>query len=349
MKIFSVTAFTALLMGKGFAIDDFVFMEGHNVPNDYVSPLPYEYISESELPAEFNWGNADGKSYLTHMLNQHLPQYCGSCWAHGALSALADRIKIAREGKGDDINLSIQHILNCGGDVAGSCHGGSHSGTYEFIKSVGYVPFDTCMPYIACSSESKEGFCKHADTTCSAYNTCRTCDTFGGMGGKCVEIDSFPNATVAEYGGYSLFESDKVHKIKAEIFARGPVAAGVNAEPIVGYKGGIVKDRNLLHKLINHVVSIVGWGIEGETEYWIVRNSWGQYWGEMGFFRIETGHNSLGIEMSVVWATPGSWTIQNVPCFESGENCGPAVKTYVDPSSNQELVASRLREYSVSA
>jgi cathepsin X len=97
------------------------------------------------------------------------------------------------------------------------------------------------------------------------------------MGGKCVEIDSFPNATVAEYGGYSLFESDKVHKIKAEIFARGPVAAGVNAEPIVGYKGGIVKDRNLLHKLINHVVSIVGWGKEGETEYWIVRNSWGKH------------------------------------------------------------------------
>jgi len=161
--------------------------------------------------------------------------------------------------------------------VAGSCHGGSHSGAYEFIKSVGYVPFDTCMPYIACSSESKEGICEHVDTTCSAYNTCRTCDTFGGMGGKCVEIDSFPNATVAEYGGYSLFESDKVHKIKAEIFARGPVAAGVNAEPIVGYKGGIVKDRNLLHKLINHVVSIVGWGKEGDTEYWIVRNSWGEY------------------------------------------------------------------------
>jgi hypothetical protein len=43
----------------------------------------------------------------------------------------------------------------------------------------------------------------------------------GGMGGKCVEIDVFPNATVAEYGGYSMFSFNKVHKIKAEIFARG--------------------------------------------------------------------------------------------------------------------------------
>jgi len=35
-------------------------------------------------------------------------------WAHGALSALADRIKIARNAVGDDINLSIQWVLNCG-------------------------------------------------------------------------------------------------------------------------------------------------------------------------------------------------------------------------------------------
>ena len=269
--------------------------------------------------------------------------------AHGAMSALADRIKIARCGEGDDINLSIQYILNCGTEVAGSCHGGSHSGAYEFVKQVGYVPFDTCMPYIACSAESSEGFCPHADTTCSAQNTCKTCNTFSGMGGKCVEIDSFPNATVAEYGSYSLFESDKVHKIKAEIFARGPVATGVNAEPLVDYKGGIVTDRNFLHKMINHIVSIVGWGKEGDTEYWIVRNSWGQYWGEMGFFRIETGHDSLGIEMSVVWATPGSWTAENVPCYEGGENCGPVSKTYEDPSANLDLIGKRLKDNSVVA
>ena len=90
-------------------------MDGHENRNDYTSKLPFEYISESDLPASFNWGNINGTSYLTHMLNQHLPQYCGSCWAHGAMSALADRIKIARGGIGDDINLSIQHILNCGG------------------------------------------------------------------------------------------------------------------------------------------------------------------------------------------------------------------------------------------
>jgi cathepsin X len=331
------------------SIDDFKIMEDHKVLNDYTSPLPYEYLEEDDLPESFNWGNVDGKSYLTKSLNQHLPQYCGSCWAHGAMSALADRIKIARKGKGDEINLSIQYILNCGTSTAGSCHGGSHSGAYEFVKShSGYVPFDSCMPYIACSDESKEGFCGSVDTTCNSANVCRTCDTFAGMGGSCVMIDSFPNATVAEYGSYGLFAADKVHKIKAEIYARGPVATGINAEPIVEYKGGVVKDRNILHKLINHIVSIVGWGVDDDgTEYWIVRNSWGQYWGELGYFRIETGHNTLGIEGSVVWATPGEWTVKNTACYESGSNCQGGevwgVESYTDPSANSVPMGRRLR------
>ena len=49
-------------------------MEDHKVLNDYTSPLPYEYLEEDDLPESFNWGNVDGKSYLTKSLNQHLPQ-----------------------------------------------------------------------------------------------------------------------------------------------------------------------------------------------------------------------------------------------------------------------------------
>ena len=100
-----------------------------------------------------------------------------------------------------DINMAIQYILNCGSEVAGSCHGGSASGTYEFVKhGANAWPYDTCMNYAACSKESKEGFCADADFSCSAINTCRTCSTFTAMGGKCVEIDHYPNASIAEYG-----------------------------------------------------------------------------------------------------------------------------------------------------
>lgn len=70
MKYFA--AQLALLWSGALAIDEFVMMPGHTKINDYSSPLPFEYIKEEDLPVEFNWGDIDGKSYLTRMLNQHL-------------------------------------------------------------------------------------------------------------------------------------------------------------------------------------------------------------------------------------------------------------------------------------
>lgn len=334
-------------------MNEIKIMDGHKKRSHIVSPLPHTYLVEDDIPESFTWDNVDGKSYLTKSLNQHIPVYCGSCWAHGAISSLMDRIKIARKGKGHDINLSIQFILNCGAGTAGSCHGGYHTGAYELIKDKGFIPFETCQPYLACSAESKEGFCPQIDTTCSAVNTCRTCSGFSDQGGECVELDYFPNATVAEYGEIgsdimSVLDSQatRVHKIKSEIFTRGPVATTINASPLRDYENGILDDDNASTQT-NHIVSIVGFGKDADTgkDYWIIRNSWGEYWGEMGFGRIAAGKNMLGIEDHVAWATPGTWTEKNIPCSEDGKVCGGEIQdhslptvmkfiseTYVDPS-----------------
>lgn len=178
-----------------------ILYEGDESLSHIVSPLPYTYIDEGSLPKAFDWGEVKGKSYLTHMLNQHIPQYCGACWAHSSMSALADRIKIARNGMGRDINLSVQFLLNCGASSAGSCHGGSAIRAYEFIhKNPFGVPYDTCLSYVACSSDSTEGFCPHIDSTCNPENICRTCSnpTHSVDGGTCDPIGYFPNATVSK-------------------------------------------------------------------------------------------------------------------------------------------------------
>ena len=38
--------------------------------------------------------------------------------------------------------------------------------------------------------------------------------------------------------------------------------------------------------LCDGCVQVVGWGVENGVEFWHMRNSWGSYWGEMGFARI---------------------------------------------------------------
>jgi len=312
-----------VLAAKRF--NEWKIMPGHKVKEVITTP----HVYKADPPAEFTWGNKNGVGYLSKTLNQHIPQYCGSCWAHGAVSALADRIKIARNGQSPDIDLSIQYILNCGGDVAGSCYGGDAGGTYEFIHQTGFIPYDTCIPYSACSSDSDEGFCAQADWTCSAINTCRTCNTFTESGGKCVALNHFPNATISQYGTVSG-EKDMMN----EIISHGPIACGIDAEGIVNYAGGIANVPG--PSSINHVVSVVGWGVDTPTStpYWIIRNSWGQTYGELGYFRLVRGQNQLQIESSCNWAKPGSWTEVNYPCFEDGSNCqGKADRGFSTDSS----------------
>lgn len=234
------------------------------------------------------------------------------------MSALGDRIKIARGAKGIDINLSVQHILNCG--EVGSCHGGSVVGPYYWIHKISSagagISYETSNPYLACSSESTDGTCKGGDFTCTDINIARTCNTFPEMGGECVAIKQYPNATVAEYGSVS----GAVNMMK-EIYARGPIACGIDAAPTLDYTSGIATDKG---SGVDHVVSVVGWGNDAdEGKYWIVRNSWGEYWGEMGYIRVKFG--ALKLEEQCAWATLADYTApekdNQFHCFEDGKNC----------------------------
>eukprot|EP00937_MAST-01D_sp_MAST-1D-sp2_P002229 g2229.t1 len=61
-----------------------------------------------------------------------------------------------------------------------------------------------------------------------------------------------------------------------------------------------------------HEVVIVGWGIETSsphTPYWLVKNSWGTSWNRNGYFKIERGKDTSGIEGSVCMISPKTTTL----------------------------------------
>jgi cathepsin X len=238
------------------------------------------------------------------------------------VSALADRISIARGGnvggKGpSDINLSVQHILNCAN--VGSCHGGSVDGVYSWLKEASAsgtgISYETSNPYLACSSESSEGFCAKVDTSCNTMNIARTCSTFTSNGGKCVGLTSFPNATISAYGSVR-----GAANMQQEIYSNGPISCGIDASQILQYTTGISSAKGTG---IDHVISVVGWGNENGQDYWIVRNSWGEYWGEMGYLRVALGNDALNLEEDCAWATVEGFTTADnmVHCYEDGSNC----------------------------
>jgi cathepsin X len=142
----------------------------------------------SENPAELLWNNKDGVNYLTAAKNQHIPQYCGSCWIMAGTSVLSDRIKIMNNAAWPDINLSPQVILSC--DNAGEnlgCNGGTSIIAYEWIKANG-ITDETCSPYQA------RGW--NNGLNCSDEIRCKNCSPSAG----CNVPESYNVYTVTEYG-----------------------------------------------------------------------------------------------------------------------------------------------------
>ncbi len=55
------------------------------------------------------------------------------------------------------------------------------------------------------------------------------------------------------------------------------------------------------YAVTNHVVALVGWDDNGGDGYWILRNSWGDAWGEGGYMRIK--YNAAHVACAACYLT----------------------------------------------
>lgn len=263
------------------------------------SPLPQDYIKDEDLPTSFSWANVNGTNFLTLARNQHIPQYCGSCWAFGTTSALSDRINILRASNNEsiwpEINLAPQVLINEHG--GGTCDGGDAAGVYHYIKTKG-IPDETCQAYQAKNRPHGEETNLNICENCVPGNTSETFTP-----GVCYQMTNYTLYWVSEFGPVN-----GATNMQKEIYARGPISCGIDAtSEFEAYTGGIYS-QHLDVVRINHEISVVGWGVSDTGEaYWIGRNSWGVYWGENGFFRMEMNEDNLGIERDCTFGVP-SWT-----------------------------------------
>jgi cathepsin X len=121
-------------------------------------------LTAEDLPKNLLWNDVNGTDFLTVAKNQHIPQYCGSCWAMSSTSALSDRIKIARNAAWPDVNIAPQPILEClQSNSTNGCFGGYPILVYKYVMENG-ITDETCAIYKARGWTNGEG--------CGTYSEC---------------------------------------------------------------------------------------------------------------------------------------------------------------------------------
>ena len=176
---------------------------------------------------------------------------CGSCWSFSSTGSMEGAWAIH---SGNLVSLSEQQLVDCSyglkyGNLG--CNGGLMDSAFQYAIDNGGMCTEDSYQYTA------------------SKGTCEKCTPVVTISG-CVDVT--PN--------------NEVDLEKA--VAIGPVSVAIEADTKVFqfYKSGIITDSSCGTNL-DHGVLVVGYGSEGSTDYWIVKNSWGTSWGENGYVRLE--------------------------------------------------------------
>jgi C1A family cysteine protease len=172
---------------------------------------------------------------------------CGSCWAFSVVAVFEALLYLLEQAF--NVDLAEQTLVSSCSN-SGSCRGGYFS-AFNYLVNPG-VPDEAADPYKAQNTSCKAPFSK--------VNKLFKWSYIRGPGNS----------------------SPTVAQMKAALLQYGPLSVDVNAS-FSGYSSGIYNRCN--QSRTNHMVNIEGYD-DADGGYWIMRNSWGENWGENGYMRI---------------------------------------------------------------
>ncbi|XP_075391833.1 pro-cathepsin H [Tenrec ecaudatus] len=196
---------------------------------------------------------------------------CGSCWTFSTTGALESAIAIAG---GKLLSLAEQQLVDCAQDFNNhGCAGGLPSQAFEYILYNKGIMAEDTYPY-----QGRDGVCKFQPKQAVAF------------------VKDVANITL----------NDEEAMVEA-VALYNPVSFAFEVtDDFLSYRKGIYSSTSC-HQTpdkVNHAVLAVGYGEEKGIPYWIVKNSWGSYWGMDGYFLIERGKNMCGLAACASYPIP---------------------------------------------
>jgi len=186
------------------------------------------------------------KNAVTPVKNQG---QCGSCWAFSTTGSV-EGISAITTGKLQ--SFSEQELVSCAGSYGNQgCNGGLMDDGFKYIEAKGDV-LETNYPYTG-----KTGTCTASKTSSPA-----------------VKVTGF---------------KDVATNNEAQLMAaveKQPVSVAIEADQsgFQFYKSGVFSGT--CGTKLDHGVLAVGYGTQGSTAYWKVKNSWGATWGQDGYILL---------------------------------------------------------------
>ncbi|CAL9758747.1 unnamed protein product [Musa acuminata subsp. burmannicoides] len=210
---------------------------------------------------------------------------CASGWAFATIAAVEGINKIVT---GDLIRLSEQELVDCDTAYNLGCNGGIVDYAFAFIISNGGIDTEDDYPY------------KGHEDKCNWLR----------KNAKAVSIDGFEDVPT----------NDEKALLKA--VANQPVSVAIEAgsREFQLYRSGVFTGR--CGTDLDHGAVIVGYGTDHGKDYWIVRNSWGEDWGEAGYIRMERSVNTSAGKCGIAMlpSYPTKKDPKHGPCHPSSVN-----------------------------